>query len=370
MDTINSIEVTDDEIKVFEKMSHSEVLTLPNELKIKYLYVFQVKHKKLEIVATDLMSLLNPFNETSIIFVIGATGVGKTTLSKRLIRVLVEASQVEDGNCFSTTPFIFIPAPANGEKSLSWTSFYEKVLSQSNEVLIDKKQANVVENGTITVQPRHYKNLPALRDALESMLKNRKVRVLVIDEAYHMLRFGNLSAVMDTLKSIVDNTGVKLLLLGSYNLFSLASDYGQVARRSEILHFERYHKDNPNDVNEYGFIVNKIQAHWPCETVPNFTAIHKELLEATIGCIGLLKGLLLRALSMQLKKNGKWDPNFLTKAAKSAKLIGSISQETENGEENIKGAAYGESLFSGKYLTDTAAKMAGESNNEEFSETH
>jgi Cdc6-like AAA superfamily ATPase len=305
----------------------------------------------------DLKTLLNPFNETNILFLIGATGVGKTTLIKRLIRVVAEKLQPECDNNPSTVSLIFISAPANGEKSLSWVSVYEKVLKASNEILIEKKQANVVENGIMTVQPRKYKNLPALRDALESMLKERKVRVLAIDEAYHMLRFGNYTAVMDTLKQIADLTKVKLLLIGSYNLLDLACDYGQVSRRAEILHFERYHHDCDTDKKQFSTIVEKIQKNWPSEIVPEFRAISKELMDASLGCIGLLKALMLRALAMQLDNRGKWDPMFLPKAAKSMKLLEKIRAEIEEGEEKIKGATYGESLFTGKYLTDAIAKM-------------
>ena len=357
MITTNEITVTNDEIEVFAKLSHTDVLALTNEMKMKYLYSLQVKHKKLERVASDLMELISPFNETKILFVIGATGVGKTTLSKRVIRVLVENLEKKGGNDPSTVPFIFMPAPANGEKSLSWISIYETALIQSNEILINKKQANIIKNGIMSVQPKRYKNLPALRDALDSMLKNRKVRVLAIDEAYHLLRFGDKSAVMDTLKSIVDNNPVKLILLGSYDLFDLASDYAQVSRRAEILHFERYHIEIAKDLQTFKSVVCKIQQNWPCQDIPGFDRISKELMQATLGCIGLLKALMLRALSMQLKNNGKWDPKYLTKAAKSLKLIESIKSETESGEAKVAGATYGESIFSGRLLERVINKM-------------
>ena len=359
MDFTDDIKVTDEEIELFEKLNHTEVLALPDELKMKYFFSFQVKHKKLEKVATEIMELLNPFNETNILFIIGATGVGKTTLTKRLIRVLVEKSKLNNEKDPSTIQFIYIPAPANGEKSLSWTSIYTKVLRQSHEILIEKKQITVVENGIMTVNSKRYRGISALRDALDSMLENRKVRVLAMDEAYHLLRFGEKSAVMDTLKSIVEGKGTKLLLLGSYNLYDLAKEYGQVTRRCEIPHFERYHIDKKADIAEFSSIISKLQQNWPCQEVPNFAAISYELMQATLGCIGLLKTLLLRALAKQLDKKGKWDPKYLTKAAKATVLIDGIRKEIEAGEDKIEGATYGESLFCGKFLESAIAKMNG-----------
>lgn len=359
MDFTDDIRVTEEEIVLFDKLNHLEVLALPDEMKMKYFFSFQVKHKKLEKIASEIMELLNPFNETNILFIIGATGVGKTTLTKRLIRVLVENNKLNYEKDSSTIQFIYIPAPANGEKSLSWTSIYTKVLRQAHEILIEKKHITVVENGKITVKPTRNRGIPALRDALDSMLENRKVRVLAMDEAYHLLRFGEKPVVMDTLKSIVENKGTKLFLLGSYDLFDLAKEYGQVIRRCEILHFERYHIDRKADLAEFKTIINKMQQNWPCQEVPNFSAISKELMQATLGCIGLLKTLLLRVLSTQLKMKGKWNPVYLTKAAKSMVLINDLRKEIEAGEIKIKGATYGESLFCGNFLEVAAAKMNG-----------
>jgi hypothetical protein len=356
MDIIN---VTESEIAALLKLSRTELLALPSIMKMKYLTAFQARHIKLTTVAKDLMCLLEPFSGTNIIFLIGATHVGKTTLAKRLVKILIDRIHTENGMEPSVVPFIFIPAPANGAKSLSWVAIYESILRCSNEVLVEKKQVNIIEDGIMSVKPRRYKNLPALRDALDSMLRHRKVLVLAIDEAYHLLRFGDSPAVMDTLKSIADNTGVKLLLIGSYDLFALASSYGQVISRSEILHFERYNHDNKNDVIEYFNILKKVESHWPCECVPTFSTISKELMEASIGCVGLLKKILLRALEMQLKNNGQWDPIFLTKVAKSEGQLKVLREEITKGEKTIKGATYGETIFSGDILEDAIAKMNG-----------
>lgn len=347
--------------KPLHELTQAEVQSLPGQKKMEYLKSLQVKHRKLEVIGKDLGGLLSQYNETNILAVIGATGVGKTTFSKRLIASLIEKLQQMDTTPQSSIPVIYIPTPANGDKSFSWAAFYEKILRHAQEVAIEKKIANIVDDNKFTIQPRRYRNLTALRDALESMLKHRKVRVLVIDEAYHLLRHGNYSAVMDTLKSLTDQTCVKMILLGSYDLFDLVSEYGQVARRAEILHFERYQKDHKVDAADFRRIIRKLQDRWPCEDTPQFEAIHQELMEASLGCVGLLKAILLEALQLQIDaKDERWDPRFLAKAAKSMKLLQIIRQEIEDGEHKVKGATYGESYFSGKLLDDVINKMKRE----------
>ncbi len=357
--------MSEEELRAFEEkcptMSRDEVLALSNGKKILYIFLLQVKHKKLRTVGTELMRLLTPNNLIDIIPVIGATGVGKTKLATRLIKSLIEKYCIHDNKKPSTVPFVFIAPPANGDKSLSWSTVYKEAMRRTSEILPEYKQLNLIDDGIFTIMPRHYKTLAALRGALEAMFKHRKVRVVVIDEAVHLLRFGDYSAVMDTLKSLVDRTGVKLILLGSYDLFDLVTKYGQVARRTEILHFERYYKDEKDDAHEYSEnIILKIQERWPCEEIPSFVTISDELMEASLGCIGLLKALMLQALSMQLEKKGKWDPMFMAKAAKSVKLLDSIRKEINDGEKKVQGATYGETLFSGKRLEDIVAKMSGE----------
>jgi hypothetical protein len=156
---------------------------------------------------------------------------------------------------------------------------------------------------------------------------------------------------------LVNRTNTKLVLVGSYELFQLVTDHGQVARRSEILHFPRYYRDDKDDVVEFRRIVKMFQSHWPCETVPNFEAVSNELLEATLGCTGLLKALLLRCLVLQQRKKGRWDPRMLVVAAKSVAIVNKLREEIERGEQTIASADYGESFFHGLAFRDLAAKM-------------
>jgi len=351
--TVNSSELDS------KKMTREEALALPNEAKMNYLFELQVRHAKLESIGRDLLDLISPYNEVKIISIIGATGVGKTTLSRRLIRSLVSQQMGQSVAHRGQLPYVFINAPANGDKSISWRAVYEMALRNASEPLVNKKIAVEENDGHVFIRPGNHKTLPALRQALEEMLKNRGVRVLAIDEAFHLLRFGNYSAVMDTLKSLADETNVKLVLLGTYDLFDLAVEYGQVARRSEILHFERYDRDKPVDVAEYKRIIRVLQDRWPCEEIPNFGSIAPELMKATLGCIGLLKALFLRSLAAQIQNKGRWKPAFLTKAAKSMSLVERIRKEIEAGEAKLRGGTYGESIFAGELLHTVSKKMSG-----------
>ncbi len=340
------------------RMTRAQAIACPMDVRLKWFRRLQAKHRELNSVTEDLLHLVHPENETRIVTLIGMTGIGKTTLATRILDTLLSRIwQTEMGP--SDIPSIVIEAPANGERSLSWKTLYQRALVGANEILVEKKRHLNVSDNTVQFDSSKYSTLASLRESLESMLKHRNVRLLVIDEAFHLLRFESYAAVMDTLKSIANIHQTKLMLIGSYDLCDLAIEYAQVARRSEILHYRRYRKDVEDDVAEFKCAVEKLQQQWPCDEIPNFVAISEELMEATLGSIGLLKGLMLSALKMQLGAPGqRWTPKFLQKAAKSLGLLAKIRAETELGEARVESAAYGNSIFaSADYLARIAVKM-------------
>ena len=356
------MDYSDNQLKL---MSLEDVIGLDKEVRLHWFRLLQVRHRELEKITRDLAHLLHPDNETRIVALIGMTGVGKTTLARLILQMAlakVWGSHIAPWD----VPYIFVAAPANGEKSLSWRVLYQRILRAALEILVDQKQQTQDSDDFISLS-RGKNTVAALRESVESMLKNRNVRLVVIDEAVHLLRFEAYAAVMDTLKSLADVHKTKILLIGSYDLYDLVTDYGQTARRGEILHYKRYNghgrttKDNiAADQDEFANIVKKLQEKWPSCVVPNLEAIADDLMEATLGSVGLLKALLVSALELQLNaKSEKWDPRYLIKAAKSLKLIKRIRDETVVGEEKLSGASFGESYFSDPAIfAKVAAKMA------------
>ena len=204
---------------------------------------------------------------------------------------------------------------------------------------------------------RSRAGLSQLREALESMLKHRNVRVLIIDEALHLLRFSNYAAVMDTLKSLADMHSTKLLLIGYYDIAELMQEYGQVARRAGIIHYLRYHENADAEKGEFIRVLAVLQSLWPCQQVPNLVAIGEEIMRTSLGSVGILKGAMLKLASLQMSAEGeKYDVKMLRKAVKSRKLLQKIEQEVLQGEESLLGATYGESHFDNDEVLDAAWK--------------
>jgi energy-coupling factor transporter ATP-binding protein EcfA2 len=338
----------DDEIW---QTTHADLKGRSSRFRMRWFYLLQLSHRELERVFSDLLELMEPDNDVKIISVIGMTGIGKTTLARELMPLLEGQYGVvgRPDQC----PVLHVSAPANGEKSLSWRLLYRRILQAGEEPAIDHKRLSQVVDGKLEAVKGSGKSLGDLRELVEKMLLKRRVKALIVDEALHLLRFNDYSAIMDTLKSLADMGETKLLLIGTHQIAALMIEYGQVVRRSEIVHYRRYLIDPKGskaasaDEAEYCKQLQKFQDNWPCKQRPNLLAIWRTLMLGSLGSIGLTKSTLLRLLAQQLAEpQEQLREIFFRKAFKGKKSLRILEAEAVAGEEMLEGACYGDGYLS------------------------
>lgn len=316
-------------------------------------YETRVKHPNIDRLLDNLMPQLTPSTESNIVVVTGATGAGKTTLTRNLLKSLFQDFESLMNDKQGAIPLISVEAYADGSSNPGFKEIYESMLEQLKEPGTDMKVPAKVSDGKLSMQPFARGSVPSLRKVVEQALKERGTRVVVIDEAAHFLRFHKEANVMQTLRSLSNTTNVKWVLVGAFDLADLILQGGEISRRSGIHCLERYRFDRKEDRVAFETVVQKLQDKWPCEQVPNFAAISDALLEMSLGCVGLLKTFLLDASALQLRNDGKWDPAFLQKAVKSNGLREVIRLEIEAGEKKVQDVLYGNSTWD----DDTLAKL-------------
>ena len=149
---------------------------------------------------------------------------------------------------------------------------------------------------------------PELREATDAAMHLHGVRVLFVDEAHHML-YGKegtggsaLQEQLEWQKSLGSQTGVLFVLVGTYDLFNFGKLSGQTARRCLPVHFPRYQLEREENCVEFQSTLLELLRRVPLECpAERWVADHwLYFYECSIGCIGLLKDWLLRAVSTAL----------------------------------------------------------------------
>ena len=317
----------------------------------------RVRHPKLDAVLEQIHPLLMPYSEANIVYIVGATGTGKSTLSRYALKHFYDQYADLAASNISVIPVVNVEAYCDGDTRHGFRGLYEDLRTALQEPAPDRKTFIEEIDGHMILRPTKRMTIRQLRKLVEKGLERRQTKVVVIDEAYHLLKFAKDSAVMDTLKSLANTTETKLVLVGSFDLFSLVDHHAQVARRSAFVHFERYRPERREDCTAFLNIVRSLQDKWPLPDVPNFVAIWDELMTISLGCVGLLKSFLLDALAMQLLNDGRWDYGFLQRAAMANKLRAIIEQEIVSGEEEIEEALYGRSVWNSKRIAELRRRM-------------
>ena len=280
-----------------------ELLDRPIAERLAYFENFTVAHPKLREVYEVLMRTISEPAGASFIFVYGASGVGKTTLRKRVEQKLLEKALSDLETDRGRMPVVGVEAVAPESRNFNWKDYYTRSLFALEEPLIDYKFDYGVRGiyrdslGQLVVESKVV--APALRRAKTSTLRHRRPDVFFIDEGQHLAKMSSgqkLQDQLDCLKSLANMTGILHCLLGTYELLTFRNLSGQLSRRSVDIHFPRYRLDNFEDIQAFKSVLLTFQCQMPVEETPDFLPHWEYCYERTLGCIGILKNWLSRAL--------------------------------------------------------------------------
>ena len=231
----------------------------------------------------------------TMVLMIGPARVGKTTLIHLLEERLLDyaASRMRSDPQF--IPFASITAPESGSGRFDWIDFYRPVLRQLGNPFVDS--------------PTHPIRARQMREATEAAYLERKPLAIIVDEAHHLaeaVRGSRLQSQLNHLKNFENTTGVSHILVGTYEMRPFRKVNPQLACRSIDVHFPRYDMTKEKDCLVFKSILWALQRQLPVEEEPLLAEKHWEFLYArSIGCIGLLKLHLNRALNRALKEGAR-----------------------------------------------------------------
>jgi hypothetical protein len=269
-----------------------------------------IAHPHLIAAKDRLMEILSDAPRNSVVFVLGPTGVGKSTLRAKvegeLRSALAEELQTDRGRL----SVLSLEAEAPEIGIFNWRDHFKRLLDAANEPLIDYK---LDRKGT----PKSWKKPPfqfecGLRASgseyqfsVEQVIRFRRPQAILIDEAQHLTKMSSgrrLIDQLDVIKSIANHTATPHVLFGTYDLLAFRNLNGQLSRRSFCIHFSRYHADRPTEAAIFINVVRSFSGHLPLKAADDLTKDWEFLYERSIGCVGILKDWLVQALSVMMRR--------------------------------------------------------------------
>lgn len=306
--------------------------------RLAYFKAYTVAHTRMEDVFAALVQAIREPANAAYILVLGPTGVGKTTLRLGVERHLVATLETELERDPGRLPVCSTTAVSPDSGNFNWKDYYRRALQALAEPLVSDK----IRTGA--TRPLAMAEATALRRALESALQHRRPQAFIVDEAQHFLKITSgrrLQDQMDSIKSLADHGQTVHVLIGTYDLLALQTLNGQGIRRGITLHFPRYRADVPADVLAFQRVLVSFEQQLPVREPPTLLTRWPYCFERSLGCVGILKDWLTRALATALVEDADTvseahlAPGTRLRVSFSASACEHILSEAIQGEERL-----------------------------------
>jgi len=272
---------------------------------------YAVWHPRLLQVRTQVLDTIWEPADVAFVVVCGPSGVGKSKLAEVLTRRLNTPKPELNGH-IPRRALLINTRPPDGTL-FHRTDFYQKGLALLGKTTFDRRikvdvttAEHMVEKKRPKGKATGYPDNPEVRDAYEEELRLQALRTVILDEAQHLIQSGDDKQPKDQLnwiKSMTTETGVLHVLIGTYDLLPFCNLDGQMARRGSEFHFARYHMEDENDCQAFRNAYLSLLKQIPLN-VDHDILMQRwwYFFEGSIGCIGILKQWLVRALYRALRE--------------------------------------------------------------------
>jgi len=303
-----------------------------------------IAHPHLTTADKALREAIQETGGASLLNVYGPARVGKSTMKKHVMRTIILEMLPLLEQDKERIPLLSIVPPPPLERSFNWKDFFQRGLMAFDEPLIDHKitldieddEGQSIKSPLKRKAPEGTKN--ALRQSFEIAAKRRRPIAIFIDEAQHLGKVSDiqLQNQVDCIKSLADDTGTIIVLIGTYQLLPLRNLSAQLIGRSLDIHFPRY-RNTEKELTQFKNVLRTFQDMLPFVEESEILLKHWEFCyERSIGCVGNLRLMLVRAVHAALWSDAKalsW--NHLKMHAFSEAESYEMMLEAYNGESEL-----------------------------------
>jgi len=238
------------------------LLQQPSETRLDYFKAYTVAHPALKQADQAVWNALREPAGAALIFVVGPTGVGKTTLLTQIEKRLLDLALSHGEHSRTHLPTLRLDAVSPALTQFKWADYYQRALLLLQEPRVEYTVDYRRPIPVLAKQTHEQELLPwkgstdtaGLRLTFEQALKHRKPYAMLIDEAEHIAKAARGSTLLDQLdhlKSLAIMTQVVHVLVGTYDLMVFRNLSAQLSRRSIDVHFSRYQATHEADMRAF-----------------------------------------------------------------------------------------------------------------------
>jgi hypothetical protein len=185
------------------------------------------------------------------------------------------------------------------------------------------------------------RSVAAYQRSVEKAIAGRRPLAVFIDEAQNTCKVGSGRAQLDHLnviKTMANTSNTPHVLVGTYDLLAFRQLNGQVARRCCLeFHLQRYKADIEIEVRQFQKVVRSFCTKMPFQEPPELTGHMEYIFERSIGCVGVLKDWLQRAIMVALDRDSKsLTIKDLEKTQLSISAVKKLLDECTQGEMKVQ----------------------------------
>ncbi|MFH7028277.1 MAG: AAA family ATPase [Heteroscytonema crispum UTEX LB 1556] len=286
---------------------------------------YAISHPQLAQVDMLLMGAIREPAGFAHVLVYGPSGVGKTTMIRQITRRLNGTAVDQNGSYswsesgyrngnVSPMPLLLVETRPPDGGVFNRTDYYRTALRLLGEPFYERRMMVDIDaeqtwekKGRGRSKTAQFNDSPELRQALEEAMSKRGVKAVILDEAQHLMKIGSgasggkLLDQLDWIKSMTNVTGVLHILIGTYELLNFRNLSGQASRRGLDIHFPRYLFQHEQERQDFQGILLALLKQVPLEIdIPALMQHWVYFYERSIGCVGVLKDWLIRAVAAAL----------------------------------------------------------------------
>ena len=274
-----------------------------------YFQAYTVAHPALIAAKEKLLAAIYDSAPNSLILVLGPTGVGKTTLRLKIEQMLARSLSSELDTNPTRVPAVSMETVAPDAGAFNWRDHFRRLLLSMHEPLVPYKMDPAHVNGGTLIRSVRSATQPTSADyqyAVEQALRHRRPVAVLIDEAQHLAKIPSgrrLADQLDVIKSIASHTGTVHVLFGTYDLLAFRNLSAQLSRRCFDIHLRRYQLGD--EKRTFLGVLRSFEQNLPLPEAPDLLEDWDYLYERSLGCVGILKEWLNRALAATARQGGR-----------------------------------------------------------------